>query len=118
MKALLDEKADVVVLVVKPQDIFTVVEEIAADLKPTALVVSLAAGVTTSSLEALLPDGMPVVRVMPNTPALVDEGMSAVSPGAHCTPDHVALAVRLMACVGKAYMSAPILRSLHWKAGC
>ena len=44
---------------------------------------------------------MPVVRVMPNTPALVDEGMSAVSPGAHCTPDHVALAVRLMACVGK-----------------
>jgi pyrroline-5-carboxylate reductase len=94
-------EADVVVLVVKPQDIFSVVEGIAADLKPTALVVSLAAGVTTGSLEAVLPEGIPVVRVMPNTPALVDEGMSAVSPGAHCTPEHVALAVRLMACVGK-----------------
>ena len=90
-------EADVVVLVVKPQDIFGVVQEIAAELKPTALVVSLAAGVTTASLEVLLPDGIPVVRVMPNTPALVDEGMSAVSPGAHCTPEHVALAIRLMA---------------------
>jgi len=94
-------EADVVVLVVKPQDIFTVAEEIAAELKPDALVVSLAAGVTTTSLEQRLPADTPVVRVMPNTPALVDQGMSAVSPGAHCTEEHVAMAIRLMACVGK-----------------
>ena len=74
-------EADVVVLVVKPQDLFGVVEEIAEELKPGALVVSLAAGVTTASLEQRLPEGTPVVRVMPNTPALVDQGMSAVSPG-------------------------------------
>ena len=61
-------EADVVVLVVKPQDLFGVVEEIAEELKPGALVVSLAAGVTTASLEQRLPEGTPVVRVMPNTP--------------------------------------------------
>lgn len=94
-------EADVLVLVVKPQDIFGVVDEIAAELRPGALVVSLAAGVTTGSLEARLPAGTPVVRVMPNTPALVDQGMSAVSPGSHCQPEHVATAVRLMGCVGK-----------------
>ncbi len=93
--------ADVVVLVVKPQDIFAVADAISAELKPDALVVSLAAGVTTASLEARLPVGTPVVRVMPNTPALVDQGMSAVSPGAHCDAEHVAMAVRLMTCVGK-----------------
>ncbi|HPJ17587.1 MAG TPA: pyrroline-5-carboxylate reductase [Actinomycetota bacterium] len=94
-------EADVVVLVVKPQDLFGVVEEIAEELKPGALVVSLAAGVTTASLEQRLPEGTPVVRVMPNTPALVDQGMSAVSPGSHCKAEHVAMAVRLMGCVGK-----------------
>jgi len=94
-------EADVVVLVVKPQDIFAVTAEIAEVLKPGALVVSLAAGVTTASLEAILPEATPVVRVMPNTPALVDQGMSALSPGAHCRPEHMAMAIRLMACVGK-----------------
>ncbi len=94
-------EADVVVLVVKPQDIFGVTAEIAEVLKPGALVVSLAAGVTTASLEAILPQATPVVRVMPNTPALVDQGMSALSPGAHCRPEHMAMAIRLMACVGK-----------------
>lgn len=95
------KEADVLVLVVKPQDIFGVVDEIAGELKPGALVVSLAAGVTTASLEAHLPVGTSVIRVMPNTPALVDQGMSAISPGTHCKPEHMAMAVRLMGCVGK-----------------
>ena len=94
-------EADVIVLVVKPQDIMAVTDEISGVLKPGALVVSLAAGITTAALEARLPERTPVVRVMPNTPALVDQGMSAVSPGAHCSGEHVAMAVRLMACVGK-----------------
>jgi pyrroline-5-carboxylate reductase len=93
--------ADVLVLVVKPQDIFGVVDEISPELKEDALVVSLAAGVTTASLQERLPEGTPVVRVMPNTPALVDQGMSAVSAGSHCTSEHIAMAVRLMGCVGK-----------------
>ena len=57
--------------------------EIAASLRPGTLVVSLAAGVDTASIEAGLGGETPVVRVMPNTPALVDQGMAAISPGSH-----------------------------------
>jgi pyrroline-5-carboxylate reductase len=75
--------------------------EIAASLTPGALVVSLAAGVDTESIKSQLPDGTPVVRVMPNTPAQVDEGMAAISPGSHCSDDHLAEAEALLASVGR-----------------
>ena len=71
--------ASTVVLVVKPQDMRGLLDEIAPALAPDALVVSLAAGVDTATLEAGLPAGQPVVRVMANTPAQVDEGMAAVA---------------------------------------
>jgi pyrroline-5-carboxylate reductase len=95
------ERADTVVLVVKPQDMGAVVDEIAGSVKPGALVVSLAAGITTEFLEQRLPAGTPVVRVMPNTPALVDQGMAAISPGAHCDDEHLAHAESLLSAVGK-----------------
>ena len=63
--------------------------------------VSLAAGITTGYLENLLPAGTAVVRVMPNTPALVDEGMAAVSPGQHCDDVHLAEAEELLRSCGK-----------------
>jgi pyrroline-5-carboxylate reductase len=78
-----------------------VVEEIAGSVKPGALVVSLAAGITTEFLEQRLPAGTPVVRVMPNTPALVDEGMAAISAGAHCDDQHLSHAESLLSAVGK-----------------
>lgn len=93
--------ADVLMIVVKPQDIAALLDEIAPCIRPGTLVVSLAAGITTDYLEARLPQGTAVVRVMPNTPALVDQGMSALSAGAHCDADHMAKAERLMACVGR-----------------
>ena len=77
-------KADTLVLVVKPQDMSALLDEVAPHVRPGALVVSLAAGITTAFIEQRLAAGTPVVRVMPNTPALVDEGMAAISPGAHC----------------------------------
>ena len=77
--------ADTVALVVKPQDMVDLLTEIAPVLRPGQLLVSLAAGITTASIEARVPEGVAVVRVMPNTPALVDEGMAAVSPGSHVT---------------------------------
>ena len=77
--------ADTVILVVKPQDMAELLTEISPALRPGALVVSLAAGVNTASIEARLPAGVPVVRVMPNTPAQVDEGMAAISPGPTAT---------------------------------
>ncbi len=94
-------KADTVALVVKPQDMGDVLKEIAGDLRPGQLLVSLAAGITTSFIESHVPDGVAVVRVMPNTPALVDEGMAAISPGSHCDESHLAEAESLMASVGK-----------------
>lgn len=93
--------ADTVVLVVKPQDVGEVLPQVAAALRPGTLVISLCAGVPTAKLEAGLPEGTPVVRVMPNTPAQVSEGMSAVSAGAHASPTDVDQAVSVMRAVGK-----------------
>ena len=94
-------KADTVALVVKPQDMGDVLEEIAPDLRAGQLVVSLAAGITTAFIESRVPEGVAVVRVMPNTPALVDEGMAAIAPGSHCDESHLTEAEALMASTGK-----------------
>lgn len=94
--------ADTVILVVKPQDIPEVLPEIRQNLRPDAVVVSLCAGVPTGQLEASLPHGVPVVRVMPNTPAQVDEGMAAISGGAHASTEHLELVTVIMSAVGKA----------------
>jgi len=93
--------ASTVVLVVKPQDMAGVLDEIRDTLRPGALVVSLAAGITTAFVEQRLVEGTPVVRVMPNTPALVDQGMSAISPGAHCDQTHLAQAESLLLSCGR-----------------
>src|SRR5919112_5371890 len=90
-------KADTVVVVVKPQDMSDLLTEIAPELRPGQLVVSLAAGITTAFIESHIPDGVAVVRVMPNTPALVDEGMAAISRGSHCDEQHLAEAESLLA---------------------
>ncbi|HEX3002737.1 MAG TPA: pyrroline-5-carboxylate reductase, partial [Angustibacter sp.] len=94
-------EASTVVLVVKPQDMASALADVRESLRPGTLVVSLAAGITTATLEAGLPDGTPVVRVMPNTPALVDEGMAAISPGEHCDDAHLAEAEELMRSCGR-----------------
>src|SRR5689334_25151227 len=95
------QQAETVVLVVKPQDMGGVLEEIAPHVRPGQLVVSLAAGITTAFIEARLPEGVAVVRVMPNTPALVDEGMAAISRGSHCDEEHLAVAESLLAATGR-----------------
>jgi pyrroline-5-carboxylate reductase len=94
-------RAETVVLVVKPQDMGDLLDEIAGELRAGQLVVSLAAGTTTAFIESRVPAGVAVVRVMPNTPALVDEGMAAISPGSHCDDRHLAEAEGLMSSVGK-----------------
>jgi pyrroline-5-carboxylate reductase len=94
-------QAGTVVLVVKPQDMAGLLAEVREHLAPGALVVSLAAGITTATLEAGLPPGTPVVRVMPNTPARVDEGMAAISGGEHCDESHLAQAEDMLRSCGK-----------------
>ncbi len=94
-------EADTVLVAVKPQDMTALLEEISPHVRPDTLVVSIAAGITTAFLEQRLPEGVAVARVMPNTPALVDQGMCAVSPGAHCNAEHIEVASDLMRAVGK-----------------
>jgi len=93
--------ADTVLLVVKPQDIAQVLVDISPALNPNTLIVSLAAGITTASMESNLPSGQPVARVMPNTPSLVDQGMSGISAGTNCSDLHLERAVSLMNSVGQ-----------------
>src|ERR1700709_1470231 len=94
-------KAETLALVVKPQAMGEGLDELASVVRPGQLVVSLAAGITTSFIEARLPDGVAVVRVMPNTAALVDEGMAAISRGSHCDEEHLAEAEALMSSTGR-----------------
>ncbi|GGB75252.1 pyrroline-5-carboxylate reductase [Knoellia flava TL1] len=94
-------QADTLVLVVKPQDMAALLDEISPHVADGNLVVSLAAGITTEFLESRLAEGRSVVRVMPNTPALVDQGMAAVSGGRHCQPDQLQHAIELLAATGK-----------------
>jgi pyrroline-5-carboxylate reductase len=94
-------KADTLMLVVKPQDMADLLDEIASVVRPGQLIISLAAGITTSSIESRLPEGVPVVRVMPNTPALVDEGMAAISRGTHCDEAHLLEAEALLRATGR-----------------
>ncbi|MGD9528864.1 pyrroline-5-carboxylate reductase [Pseudonocardia sp.] len=94
-------EAEMVVVAVKPQDIAPVLDELAASLKPATAVVSLCAGLPTSRFEAVLPTGTSVVRVMPNTPMLVGEAMSAVSPGTHATEEHLIAVEKMLGAVGR-----------------
>ena len=95
------ERADTLLIAVKPQDISALLDELAPVLPAHKLVVSMAAGITTEFLEKRLPDGVPVVRVMSNTPVLVDEAMSAVSAGSHAAEEHLVRTEELLLPVGK-----------------
>ena len=95
------KRADVLVVAVKPQDIDPVLDELAPLVGRESLVVSLCAGLPTSLYERRLPEGVPVVRVMPNTPMVVNEAMSAVSAGTHATAAHIALVTELLSSVGQ-----------------
>ena len=95
------ERARTILVAVKPQDLLPLLDELAPHVGPSHVVVSVAAGVPTTRIEQALGGNVPVVRCMPNTPALVDEAMTAISPGAHATEDHVAIAEKLLAAVGK-----------------
>ncbi len=94
-------KAETLVIAVKPQDMDTLLAEISPVVTPDQLVISVAAGITTAFIGHRLDGDVPVVRVMSNTPVLVDEAMSVISPGRHATEEHLRRAEELLRPVGK-----------------
>jgi pyrroline-5-carboxylate reductase len=95
------QSADTVVVAVKPQDIETLLAELAPVIRPGTLVVSICAGLPTSLFERRLPEHTPVIRVMPNTPMLIGEAMSAISPGRFATEEHLAEVTAMLSSVGR-----------------
>lgn len=95
-------RARTIVLAVKPQVMAPVLDEIGRVLGPRHVVISIAAGVPLARLESGLGAGVRVVRVMPNTPALLGKGMSVVVGGRHATARDVRATVRLFEAVGDA----------------
>ncbi|MFC4126016.1 pyrroline-5-carboxylate reductase [Nocardia rhizosphaerae] len=96
--------ADIVVLAVKPNDVDTVLNDLSKSELDTGreqILVSLAAGVTTARLENRLPAGFAVVRVMPNTPMLVGQGMCVLTPGRYADPEQLELVGEMLEAVGR-----------------
>jgi pyrroline-5-carboxylate reductase len=90
--------ATLVVIGVKPAGVSELLADIAGSLDPEALIVSVAAGITTATMESVVSN--PVVRTMPNTPALVGKGVTGIAAGSRATPDHLARVRALFEQVG------------------
>jgi pyrroline-5-carboxylate reductase len=93
--------ADVILLCLKPQNVAQVADEIRPDLKESQLVISIAASVPTHYIERRLGANVPVIRVMPNTPAMVGEGITAIAKGKYAAQKDVEIAEKLFGAVGK-----------------
>jgi pyrroline-5-carboxylate reductase len=96
-------QADVVILAVKPQTMNDALAAIRGSIRGDALVVSIAAGITLTHLEAALPDSQRVVRVMPNTPCLIGKGASGFALGKHATKSDAKTVESLLSAVGAAF---------------
>jgi pyrroline-5-carboxylate reductase len=95
------QRAGTLVITVKPQDMAALLAEITDKVKADQLLVSVAAGITTKFIESRLGVDAAVVRVMSNTPVLVDEAMSVISPGRFATEQHLRRTEALLKPVGK-----------------
>jgi len=94
-------EAEAVLLVVKPQDMSAVLEEIKGSINPAAVVITFAAGKTISFISNVLGTANPVIRVMPNTPTMVGAGMAAASMGTGVTDAHKKFVLGFLAATGK-----------------
>lgn len=95
------DQADIVIVATKPMYVCDVLESLTEpQLKAEALIISVAAGITTSSMQAALPQGNPVVRAMPNTPAIVGRAVTGISLGERANESHEKIARELFETVG------------------
>ena len=96
----ISQAVDVLILSVKPQGMSSVLKDIQGHIADNTLVISIAAGITTGYICSMIPNAH-VVRAMPNTPAMVDEGAAALY-SANALPEHMDLAMKLFSAIGKA----------------
>ncbi len=94
------KSADIVVIAVKPQNMAAALNEFGSAIDTSKVVISIAAGITTSFIESILPKGSRVLRVMPNTPALVGEGAAAIARGTCATTADLKLTHAILDAVG------------------
>ena len=95
------KRAHIILFAVKPNVIETILSEVSSCLSPPKWCISIAAGVSTATIESALGTDTPVVRVMPNTPAMVYEGMAAICPGKHASDQHTQKTQQIFRAVGK-----------------
>jgi pyrroline-5-carboxylate reductase len=95
------EDADVVLVATKPAYVVEVLKEVSSNIKAGALVISVAAGITTSAMEAALPESVAVIRSMPNTPAIVGRALTGLAKGSRATDAQVKIAEELFGTVGR-----------------
>ncbi len=93
-------QVDILIVAVKPQTLPDLMEEIEGEVHPRHLILSIAAGISTEWIEKRFSGPVRVVRAMPNTPALVGEGMTALAAGLHADPEDLEAAVRIFSAVG------------------
>ena len=112
------ERADLVILSVKPQVMNKLLDEIAPALNDKKLVISIAAGVPIAAIERKVGHGVRIVRTMPNTPALVGAGATALSAGEHATEADLAQAKALFDAIGKSVIvDEPLLDAVTGLSG-
>lgn len=98
---LLVSLSDIILIAVKPNNVGSVLSEISPILQFPKWCISIAAGISTTYIEGMLAEGVPVIRVMPNTPAMIGEGMSALCPGRYAKDEHIQRACDIFRSVGK-----------------
>lgn len=94
---------NIIVLSIKPQVMAMVLEEIKGAINKNHLVISIAAGIRINAIETILGADVPVIRVMPNTPALVQMGVSAIAAGGAVNVDHLNIALDILKAVGNVF---------------
>jgi pyrroline-5-carboxylate reductase len=115
----LAKACDVLILCVKPHQAEAVLAEISPELSKKKLLVSVAASITTRQMEESISRACPVVRSMPNTPALIREGMTVLSPGEEASASHLRTAEKIFATVGRtAVVEEHLMDGVTGLSGC
>lgn len=99
--AMAAQSADIILLAVKPQTVPVVLSEIGGTLRPNQLLISVAASVSTAFIEKHVALPVPVIRAMPNTPCMLNKGMTGIAGGSNAVADHFELARFIFNAVGR-----------------